>query len=417
MTTVVSSGSSSILEKLLNVAVFVGLGTKLRSGQVELNDKLFAVPIIYLITFLLHAALPAFSVSGYCVDQTTKAPLQYRINGILVVIAVLQVYVIFAMHNTKGTIFYKEYFTCALTALVMGIFFSLVAYYKGGLEKYKRCMTIDQVKNNQEPALSPQDESMLQKFWLGRQWNPRFYDIDWKMYLYLQGAVMLELNVLVACRAHLLYKTRIYNSMAIYCLCITWFVVDYFCGEAVHTYTYDIFAEKVGFKLIWGCLFFYPFFYCIGIFPIVKSLAKNDLSVNQCVAIGCLYLVGWIITRGANMQKYFFRRDPESTSCFCGLIKQEVIPGTKLLCSGFWGKARHFNYLGEIIQAIALAIPGWYVAQTTTEQIIPWLYPLYYLVLFIPRERDDDKVCADKYGEDWNKYKEAVPYRIFPYFY
>ena len=33
--------------------------------------------------------------------------------------------------------------------------------------------------------------------------------------------------------------------------------------------------------------------------------------------------------------------------------------GSKILCSGFWGLARHINYFGEIVQAIALALPGW----------------------------------------------------------
>ena len=28
----------------------------------------------------------------------------------------------------------------------------------------------------------------------------------------------------------------------------------------------------------------------------------------------------------------------------------------------------------------------------------PWLYPLYYVALLLPRERDDDVRCAAKYG-------------------
>ena len=39
---------------------------------------------------------------------------------------------------------------------------------------------------------------------------------------------------------------------------LTYFVIDYLSFEKVHLYNYDIFAERVGIKLGWGCLTFYP---------------------------------------------------------------------------------------------------------------------------------------------------------------
>ena len=36
----------------------------------------------------------------------------------------------------------------------------------------------------------------------------------------------------------------------------------------VHLYTYDLFRERVGGKLTWGCLCFYPWFYPIGVWPL-----------------------------------------------------------------------------------------------------------------------------------------------------
>ena len=124
--------------KLLAALEAVGLAYKLRSGQVIMNDKVLAVPIIYILTLFMHVVLPCFNVTGYAVDQNTKKPLEYRLNGILVLIAVLQIYVLFVMKNSKGTIFYNEYETCALTALGMGFFFSFFAYFCGGEEKYAR---------------------------------------------------------------------------------------------------------------------------------------------------------------------------------------------------------------------------------------------------------------------------------------
>ncbi len=67
------------------------------------------------------------------------------------------------------------------------------------------------------------------------------------------------------------------------------------------------------------------------------------------------------------------------------------------------------NYLGEILMATGLALAlGWPLA------LGPWLYPLYYLAFLLPRERDDDRRCAAKYGPLWDEYRKRVPWRIIP---
>ena len=49
--------------------------------------------------------------------------------------------------------------------------------------------------------------------------------------------------------------------------------------------------------------------------------------------------------------------------------------------------------------------------------IWPWFYPLYYVLLLFPRQIDDDKRCALKYGALWEEYLKKVPYRIIPKIY
>jgi protein-S-isoprenylcysteine O-methyltransferase Ste14 len=71
--------------------------------------------------------------------------------------------------------------------------------------------------------------------------------------------------------------------------------------------------------------------------------------------------------------------------------------------------SRHVNYLGEILMAIGLTLALGHPERATT-----WLYPLYYVALLVPRQIDDDRRCAAKYGALWKEYVARVPYRIVP---
>lgn len=146
----------------------------------------------------------------------------------------------------------------------------------------------------------------------------------------------------------------------------------------------------------------------------------EDISVLRAVLSAVLFLTGWALSRGANNQKYLFKTSPSSP--FLGFIQPRTVPGTRLLCSGWWGISRHINYLGEVLMALGLTLPGGFPVSGidgtwTAIMILPWLYPLYNLALFLPREREDNKICEAKYGEAWKEYCKLVPYRIVPYLY
>jgi hypothetical protein len=71
----------------------------------------------------------------------------------------------------------------------------------------------------------------------------------------------------------------------------SWFLVEYLYYEHVHTFTYDVFRERIGFTLTWGCFVFYPFFYCIGVRPLyivaaaaaVAALLRSVPGALECV--------------------------------------------------------------------------------------------------------------------------------------
>ncbi len=254
-------------------------------------------------------------------------------------------------------------------------------------------------------------KGLLADLFLGRLWNPRWLGgrIDAKMWLYMVGATMLGLN-LYSFAAHHLHGVRqgpLARRRALR-RALQFFLCEYLFFERVHLYTYDLFAERVGFKLGWGCLVFYPYFYAVGLWS-TADLPNPHAPAALLIGAAIVFFAGWSLARGANMQKYVFKRDPDAK--FLGLIAPEaLVEGDKrLLVSGFWGAARHINYLGEVLMATGLTLALGY-----PERIGPWLYPLFYVALLIPRQIDDDRRCAAKYGPLWRAYVARVPYRIVP---
>ena len=65
----------------------------------------------------------------------------------------------------------------------------------------------------------------------------------------------------------------------------------------------------------------------------------------------------------------------------------------------------------EEAQAVAIAL----ASALATSSAIPFLYPIYYVALFLPRIADDDDQCRIKYGAVvWNKYCQHVPHKLIP---
>jgi delta14-sterol reductase len=254
----------------------------------------------------------------------------------------------------------------------------------------------------------------LAELYLGRIENPQWFAgrIDAKMLLYLIGAVMLEL-LLVSGAAHhyVTHRGDPSPGVVLYAALFSFFLVEYLFFEEVHLYTYDFVAERVGFKLGWGCLVFYPFFYGIGLW-FAADQPNPHSSPLWLVACAIIFFCGWALARGANLQKYYFKTQPERTTVG-PLPQRALVSGEhRVLVSGFWGLSRHINYLGELLMATGLTLSLGY-----PRALLPWLYPLYYVLLLVPRQLDDDRRCAEKYGALWDEYRRAVPYRIVPWLY
>ena len=347
--------------------------------------------IVYAIITFLHIIIPAKRVKGYVKNETTGEVMNYRINGKWVLLASIIIWFLLGHFSLVPYVwFYETRWLGFIGAVVIGLVYSFLVVIK-------------------YPAGT---KSFFADFWFGRAKDIQVKDgfIDTKLWLYLIGAVMLQLNVLSFASYHILNVENINAGFLIGCAMLTWFCFDYLIFEKIHLWTYDFIAERIGFKLGFGCLAFYPYFYSVSLW--FTAHLPNPGYTTGCLILFCVFfLLGWGFTRGANMQKYFFKTEPGRKFLW---IQPEVVSDGRLslLANGFWGVSRHVNYLGEIIQAIAVALVSGYFGVWMV-----WLYPAYYIALMLSRQADDDKVCKAKYGELWDEYTSKVKYKIIPFIY
>jgi delta14-sterol reductase len=353
----------------------------------------FFVPtFIYLVIFAFNVLLPGRWVIGYVTKPNSTEKMRYHLNGILVFFVVVLLWILLGCSHIISCDWLYQYRWHELAgAFTFGIIVSLAV-----MLPYPRIK-----------------KSFWSDFYLGRVENLQLLSgrIDVKMWLYLAGATLLELNIVSFAIHHwILYGVNASPGIYLTTILITYFLIDYLTFEEVHLYTYDLFAEKVGFKLAWGCLVFYPYFYAVSLWSTVDL--PNPHTPTWLFGIYALiFFFGWSLSRGANLQKYFFKKN--SGKPFLCIVPKTITDGNKiLLINGFWGISRHVNYLGEILMGIGIILCTGY-----PTLIGPWLYPLYYVALLFPRQKDDDIRCELKYGALWDEYKEKVPYRIIPFIY
>ncbi len=338
--------------------------------------------------------LPGRWVPGYVVDPGTGAPRRYRLNGILVFALAVFVWA-FELTGMPRDWFYRSSVHAVAGGTVLAAILTLAAVYG---------------------PRRPRTRSVIGDLWGGRVQEIAFFGnrFDVKMYLYVVGGTMLSLNAMSGAVWHYQrFGADANPGVFLYAALFTFYVLDYFVFERVQLYTYDMIHEKLGFKLLWGGLIVYGWLFVL---PLWGMAAHPDPGFSAgwadfwLIGTGALFLFGWGISRGANLQKYSFKRWPERK--FLGLIEPRYIEAgeRRILCSGLWGAARHFNYLGEGFLSLSIALVFGYFANPWA-----WTYFVFIVTLFTCRQIEDEAHCAEKYGAGrWAEYRARVKYRIVP---
>ena len=364
---------------------------KLSAGEAVMG---FLTPLIVCAAvFVAHMILPARRVTGYATNRETGEPRSYRLNGVLV-FALAHIVWAFELTGMPRDWFYRSTMYAILGGLITAVIATTIVVFT-------------------QPEGSQKNPFLA--WWFGRAQEMQFFNnrFDLKMYFYIVGGTMLSLNAWSGAAWHIDAVDDVNPGLILYVAINSFYVFDYFVWERVQLYTYDLIHENVGFKLVWGGPFVWGWMFVLplwGLAPVADPGFSGGPMYFWLIGCAALFLVGWTISRGSNMQKYTFKRWPERK--FLGIFEPEVIEAgdRKILCSGFWGKARHFGYFGEGLYGISMALVFGHFTNLWS-----WTYVVMIVTFFVPRQFEDDRQCAEKYGEEkWAEYQARVPYRIIP---
>jgi delta14-sterol reductase len=347
----------------------------------------------FLFQALLQAFAPGRVVSGTELPDGRR--LKYKVNGPASVTATIVVLGCGQLAGWWSLEAISDHFGALLVSMTIFVYIFAVFLYTYG-------------KKHGEYRGSG---NAIHDFWMGTGHNPRIPPrglFDLKFFCEARPGLILWVVINLS---FAMVQYREYGFVSLSMILVNVFqamyVLDYFVNEPAVLTTMDIKHENFGFMLAFGDLVWVPMTYTLQAFYLIDHV--HDLPAWAAALIVATNLVGMWLFRAVNNQKNHFRRDPENALIWGK--KAEFLQtkhGSKLLLSGFWGWSRHFNYVGDILMAISWSLPCLFGSP------LPWFYPIYFAILLIHRERRDHNFCQTKYGADWTRYCERVPYRIIP---
>ncbi|SPJ72261.1 probable c-14 sterol reductase ERG-3 [Fusarium torulosum] len=404
----------------------------------EVTGWLFAY---YFLSLVLYRVLPAEHVLGTKLRESGR-PLEYRFNAFSATVVQLAACAvgtyIYGAEFPVWTFITSNYLQLLTTSTVLTYVISIWTYIRSFSVKPGN-------PELRELAVGGHTGRLIYDFFIGRELNPRvtlpfFGEIDVKAWLEMRpgltGWVLLNCSFVAK-----QYRTYGYVSDSILVIAFVqaYYVLEGQYSEAGLLGMMDITTDGLGFMLVWGDIVWVPFLYTtqcryLSVYPV-------HLGPLGVTAISTVFAIGLYIFRSSNNQKALFRKDPNNPA-FANATFIQTKRGTKLLTSGWWGMARHINYLGDWIQSLPFCLPtklagyvilpagsavtGAGVAKMLDGRLVtpgdaaPWgmlftyLYSAWFGFLLIHREGRDDYACAEKYGKDWEEYKNKVRWRVLP---
>lgn len=193
------------------------------------------------------------------------------------------------------------------------------------------------------------------------------------------------------------------------------YLFKFFWWESGYFTSLDIMHDRFGYYICWGVLVWVPAVYCLpALWLVTHPIAWHPLVALGMVLFGALSI--WINydadaqrqrVRATGGKTTIWGKPPETLRATYRTADGQTRENL-LLVSGWWGVARHFHYVPELMLAAAWSMPAGF------DHFIPWFYWLFLFILLMDRSVRDEKRCAAKYGDSWKAYMARVRWRVLP---
>ncbi|KAL7791505.1 putative ERG4/ERG24 ergosterol biosynthesis protein [Trichoderma ceciliae] len=395
--------------------------------------------IYYLLSLVLYRVLPGQVLYGIKLRESGR-PLKYKLNAFSSTIVQLAACVVGTLLYGADFVvwtFIDEHYLQLYTAnLIFAFAISLFVYVRSfSVRPGNREM--------RELAQGGHTGNIMYDFFIGRELNPRitlpfFGEIDLKVWLEMRlgltGWILLDLAFVAK-----QYRTFEYVSDSTLVVAIVqgYYVLEGQYAESGILVMMDTITDGLGFMLTFGDIVWVP------LPRLATSLATHYSWAGRESPPSWRFLPSDCTSsvHPTHKKESFARGLKIPVSRTCLIYKrseaQDYLPtdggesratsttletGCRLRPFSLPTDISGYMILpaGTVATAgagVATMLDGREVIQGAARgwgTIYTYFYVVYFASLLIHRERRDDAACAEKYGEDWDKYKNAVKWRILP---
>lgn len=253
-------------------------------------------------------------------------------------------------------------------------------------------------------------------YYWGVELYPRIGGVDVKLMTNCRWGMMVWSLVVIL---FWLKSLKTYGFVDGHCITMTLIVCylgKFFYWESGYMKTMDICVDRAGWYLCYGCICYVPIFYTLPSIYLAYHpvhLGMPLASLILCLGFICLYLNydadnQRVIVRATNGNCLVWNKEPTIIRAKYVLLNGNQSENI-LLASGYWGISSHFHYIPELGLAFCWCTTAMF------QNLLPYLYFIFLLILLTHRSIRDDNKCSNKYGKYWLEYRKLVPHKIVPY--
>ena len=353
---------------------------------------------------VLMRLLPGKTIEGP-LTPGGNIPL-YKANGVLAFVVTIGLFVFSSevLHLFPMTIIYDNFGPLLGALNAFSLLFCGMLYLKG---RYAPSSSDSGASGN----------FIFDYFW-GTELYPRIFGFDVKMFTNCRFGMMSWGIIILSFAAKQKELYGLTDTMVVSVLLQLIYIAKFFVWEGGYLRSMDIMHDRAGYYICWGCLVWVPAVYTSPALYLVNHPYHLGMVLSSLLVIVGTFAI--FINYFADRQRQRVRAT-EGNCLVWGKQPKLIVASfvdhkgeTKqnlLLASGWWGLARHFHYVPEILAALCWTLPALFT------NLLPYGYVVFLTALLVDRAFRQERRCKTKYGDSWSDYCEKVPYKVLPFFF